>query len=175
MKNKDVHVNSYVKQDGTEVREHFRSAQDSDGFMASPSGNNNGENLPILQPDFDQTQDNKHSSEQVNLDNQPKIEFVQLPQDAYYSVQNKPLQGAVEYNDTISQVDEDGYQNIARKTLALLDKTINIASSIPYGTSNAIHKQNLDKILEVLQNHHKQAAQIEQETLHKLVNTNNSD
>lgn len=177
---KEVHVNGYVRRDGTEVSEYYRSAPEGSGLLGNSSGglfNNNssfGENSL-----FGPVEDNTKKTEQTDFPTMPETQ--DIPQDSgnyQYSpdsVFNSPVGNYLQQNQAPQEPVENQELNI--HAFEAEQQVNDVLNSIKYMDKNQIRnvhmKDRINKMLDSLTQTHNKSREFEQQTLDKLVNAPN--
>lgn len=177
---KEVHVNGYVRRDGTEVSEYYRSAPEGSGLLGNSSGglfNSNssfGENSL-----FGPVEDNTKKPEQTDFPTMPETQ--DIPQDSgnyQYSpdsVFNSPVGNYLQQNQAPQEAVENQELNI--HAFEAEQQVNDVLNSIKYMDKNQIRnvhmKDRINKMLDSLTQTHNKSREFEQQTLDKLVNAPN--
>lgn len=175
---KEVHVNGYVRRDGTEVSEYYRSAPEGSGLLGNSSGglfNSNssfGENS-LLGP----VEDTK-KTEQTSFPTMPEIKNIPQDSNNYQyspdSVFNSPV-GNYLQNQTIPEPVENQELNI--HAFEAEQQVNDVLNSIKYMDKNQIRnvhmKDRINKMLDSLTQTHTKSRELEQKALDKLINAPN--
>lgn len=177
---KEVHVNGYVRRDGTEVSEYYRSTPEGSGLFGNSSGglfNNNssfGQNTL-----FGPIEDNTQQQEQTGFPTLPETQ--DIPQDSgnyQYSpdsVFNSPVGNYLQQNQAPQEAVENQELNI--HAFEAEQQVNDVLNSIKYMDKNQIRnvhmKDRINKMLDSLTQTHTKSRELEQKALDKLINSPN--
>lgn len=176
---KEIHVNGYVKRDGTEVSEYYRSAPEGSGlFSNSSSGlfNNNssfGENSL-----FGPVEDTK-KTEQTDFPTIPETQDIPQNSGNYQyspdSVFNSPVGNYLQQNQAPQEPVENQELNI--HAFEAEQQVNDVLNSIKYMDKNQMRnelmRERTNKMLEKITQAHNKSREFEQQTLDKLINSPN--
>ena len=176
---KEIHVNGYVKRDGTEVSEYYRSAPEGSGlFSNSSSGlfNNNssfGENSL-----FGPVEDTK-KTEQTDFPTIPETQDIPQNSGNYQyspdSVFNSPVGNYLQQNQAPQEHVENQELNI--HAFEAEQQVNDVLNSIKYMDKNQMRnelmRERTNKMLEKITQAHNKSREFEQQTLDKLINSPN--
>ena len=177
---KEVHVNGYVRRDGTEVSEYYRSTPEGSGLFGNSSGglfNNNssfGQNTL-----FGPIEDNTQQQEQTGFPTLPETQ--DIPQDSgnyQYSpdsVFNSPVGNYLQQNQAPQEAVENQELNIhAFEAEQQVNDVLNSIKNIDKNQIRNVHmKDRINKMLDSLTQTHTKSRELEQKALDKLINSPN--
>lgn len=178
MANKEVHVNGYVKRDGTEVSEYYRSAPEGSGLLGNTSGGLfNSNALPEKNSVMDSDRSNIEE-QQTNFpiipENQnipPNTNNYQYTPDSVFnspignylqSQENPAITANPEFNITAIEAEQE--VNNVLNSIKYMDKN---------QMSNSLKQDRINKMLDKLTEAHTKSREVEQKTLDNLINSPN--
>ncbi|MDE6138093.1 MAG: hypothetical protein K2F57_01320, partial [Candidatus Gastranaerophilales bacterium] len=179
MANKEVHVNGYVKRDGTEVSEYYRSAPEGSGLLGNTSGGLfNSNALPEKNSVMDSDRSSIEEEQQTNFPIMPENQNIPPNTNNYQytpdSVFNSPIGNYLQSQENPAITANPGFNITA---IEAEQEVNNVLNSIKYmdknQMSNSLKQDRINKMLDKLTEAHTKSREVEQKTLDNLVNSPN--